>query len=107
MIDLIYGIYNNKVKIVGGYLSLWIIAPRAAEILTRVTYGFASEQVRTSTQALTNATLPYVQTLADAGWEASVKADEHLAMGVNMVEGRITCPGVAEAHGMELTPLKL
>lgn len=52
MIDLIYGIYNNKVKIVGGYLSLWIIAPRAAEILTRITYGFASEQVRTSAQAL-------------------------------------------------------
>ena len=52
MIDLIYGIWNNKVKIVGGYLSLWVVAPRAAEVLTRITYGFASEQVRTSAQAI-------------------------------------------------------
>ena len=52
MIDIIYGIWNNKVKIVGGYLSLWVIAPRAAELVTRITYGFASEQVRTSAQAL-------------------------------------------------------
>ena len=51
MIDLIYGIWNNKVKIVGGYLSLWVIAPRAAELITRLAYGFASEQVRTSAQA--------------------------------------------------------
>ena len=52
MIDLIYNIWNNKVKILGGYLTLWVVAPKAAEILTRVTYGFASEQVRTSTQAI-------------------------------------------------------
>ena len=52
MIDIIHGIWNNKVKIVGGYLGLWVIAPRAAELITRLTYGFASEQVRTSAQAL-------------------------------------------------------
>lgn len=52
MIDLIHGIWNNKVKIIGGYASLWVIAPRAAEILTRITYGFASEQIRTSATAL-------------------------------------------------------
>ncbi|KPK44365.1 MAG: alanine dehydrogenase [Planctomycetes bacterium SM23_25] len=62
---------------------------------------------RTSTQALTNATLPYVLQLAEAGWRAAAGADEHLARGVNMVEGRITCPGVAGAHGMKLTELKL
>ncbi|OPX23563.1 MAG: alanine dehydrogenase [Planctomycetales bacterium 4484_123] len=62
---------------------------------------------RTSTQALTNATLPYVVQLAAAGWRAAAKADEHLARGVNMIEGCITCPGVAEAHGMELAELKL
>ncbi len=62
---------------------------------------------RTSTQALTNATVPYVVQLARAGWEAAAAADPHLAAGVNMVEGRITCRGVAEAHGMELHKLKL
>jgi len=62
---------------------------------------------RTSTQALTNATLPYVRQLAATGWRAAAKADPHLAQGVNMVEGRITCPGVAEAHGLALHPLEL
>ncbi len=57
---------------------------------------------RTSTQALTNATLPYVLVLAESGWRAAAAADPHLAAGVNMVAGRITCPGVAEAHGMTL-----
>jgi len=52
MIDLIYGIWNNKVKIVSGYIGLWVVAPRAAELITRITYGFASEQVRTGTQAM-------------------------------------------------------
>lgn len=52
MIDLIYSIWNNKVQIVGGYVTLWVVTPKVAEILTRVVYGFASEQVRTSTQAL-------------------------------------------------------
>ncbi len=62
---------------------------------------------RTSTQALTNATLPYVEQLAESGWRAAAAADAHLAAGVNMVEGRIACPGVAEAHGMELAELRL
>ena len=61
---------------------------------------------RTSTQALTNATLPYAAQLARAGWRAAAKADPCLAGGVNMVEGHITCRGVAEAHGMELHRLK-
>jgi hypothetical protein len=52
MIDIIHGIWNNKLKIVGGYASLWVLAPRAAELITRLAYGFASEQVRTSAQAL-------------------------------------------------------
>lgn len=52
MIDIIHGIWNNKLKIIGGYASLWVIAPRGAELITRLAYGFASEQVRTSAQAL-------------------------------------------------------
>ncbi len=62
---------------------------------------------RTSTQALTNATQPYVRQLAGLRWRAAARANPHLAAGVNMVEGRVTCPGVAEAHGMELHDLEL
>jgi len=62
---------------------------------------------RTSTQALTNATCPFALRLANLGWRAAARADEHLARGVNMVGGRITFAGVAEAHGMELAPLDL
>jgi alanine dehydrogenase len=61
---------------------------------------------RTSTLALANATLPYVQHLADAGWRKAADDDPHLAAGVNIVEGQITCPGVAEAHALKLSPLR-
>ena len=56
---------------------------------------------RTSTYALTNATLPYAVKLADGGWRKAVGADEGLAHGVNMVAGRITCQAVAESFGLE------
>ena len=62
---------------------------------------------RTSTQALTNATLPYVLQLADATWQQAAAADPHLAAGINMVGGEVTCAGAAEAHGMKLARLKL
>ena len=62
---------------------------------------------RTSTQALANATLPYVRQLAGKGWRAAAHDDGHLAAGVNIVEGQIIHEGVAEAHGMELTELVL
>lgn len=55
----------------------------------------------TSTLALTNATLPYAIKLADMGWEAACRADAGLAKGLNIVDGKITFPGVAEAFGME------
>lgn len=58
---------------------------------------------RTSTFALTNATLPYAVRLAEKGWKAACAADKALAMGVNMVDGKVTCPGVAEAFGLPLT----
>ncbi|TDD59973.1 alanine dehydrogenase [Kribbella antibiotica] len=56
----------------------------------------------TSTRALTNATLPYLTTLADQGWEAATQQDPALAKGLNTVAGRITNAGVAEAFGLEL-----
>ncbi|MCC7292334.1 MAG: alanine dehydrogenase [Phycisphaerales bacterium] len=55
---------------------------------------------RTSTFALTNATLPYVLKLADLGYKAACKADAGLAGGVNMEDGRLTNQAVAEAFGM-------
>jgi alanine dehydrogenase len=59
----------------------------------------------TSTMALTNATLPYVVALADRGLRAAVEADPALAAGVNVANGRIVRPEVADAHGMAPTPL--
>jgi alanine dehydrogenase len=57
---------------------------------------------RTSTLALTNATFPYLRTLADKGWKQACKDDKALRLGVNMVGGKVTYPGVAEAFGMTL-----
>jgi len=59
----------------------------------------------TSTMALTNATLAYAATLADHGWQAAAKADPGVAAGLNVVNGKVTYQGVAEAFGMEFTPV--
>ena len=59
----------------------------------------------TSTKALTNATLPYVEAIADHGLRAAVAADPALAKGVNVLAGKVTYEAVAEAHGLEYTPL--
>jgi alanine dehydrogenase len=60
---------------------------------------------RTSTIGLSNATLPYGLLLADLGLTEAVAEDPELALGVNVLEGRVTHPGVAEAFDMEYTPL--
>jgi alanine dehydrogenase len=60
----------------------------------------------TSTRALTNATLPYVEAIADQGLRAAVAADPSLAKGVNVLAGRVTYEAVADAHGFEYTPLE-
>jgi alanine dehydrogenase len=54
---------------------------------------------RTSTLALTNATLPYVRALADLGWRAAFKRDAGLAAGLNVYAGEITHEAVARALG--------
>ena len=61
----------------------------------------------TSTLALTNATLPYALRIADLGWKEACRQDPGLANGVNMVDGKITFKAVAEAFGLEYTPLEL
>ncbi|MCD7977065.1 MAG: alanine dehydrogenase [Tannerellaceae bacterium] len=52
---------------------------------------------QTSTLALTNATLPYVLKLAEKGWEQACSEDKGLSLGLNVVDGKIVYPGVAEA----------
>jgi alanine dehydrogenase len=59
----------------------------------------------TSTKALTNVTLPYVEAIANRGFRAAVEDDAALARGVNVVDGKITYAAVAEAHGLPYTPL--
>lgn len=59
----------------------------------------------TSTLALTNTTLPYIVRLASEGVEKAIRADSGLAKGVNVMNGRITCQGVADAHGLRFTPV--
>jgi alanine dehydrogenase len=60
---------------------------------------------RTSTLALTNATLPYARALADLGWQAALKRDPGLAAGLNVHAGEITHEAVARALGLEARPL--
>jgi alanine dehydrogenase len=57
---------------------------------------------RTSTQALNNATLPYVLALAGHGWQRAVAEDEGLRAGLNVHAGNITHPAVAQALGKPL-----
>lgn len=60
---------------------------------------------RTSTYALSNATLPYVVRLANKGFANAVKEDQALARGVNLHKGNITCSAVAESFGMKYRAL--
>jgi len=57
---------------------------------------------RTSTLALTNATFPYAKRLSKLGWKQACKQDPALALGLNVVEGKVVYPGVAEAFGLSL-----
>jgi alanine dehydrogenase len=60
----------------------------------------------TSTKALTNATLPYVEAIANYGLAEAVARDGALARGVNVVEGSVTYEAVADAHGLDYRPLE-
>jgi alanine dehydrogenase len=59
----------------------------------------------TSTYALTNVTLPYVELIADHGIREAIALSRPLARGVNVFEGKLTYEAVAEAHGLEYSPL--
>jgi alanine dehydrogenase len=60
----------------------------------------------TSTKALTNATLPYVEAIAEHGLREAVAGDPALAKGVNVLEGKVTYEAVADAHNLDYTPLE-
>ena len=59
----------------------------------------------TSTTALTNATLPYVEAIADLGLANALARDPGLACGVSVFDGKVTYRAVAESHELEYTPL--
>lgn len=59
----------------------------------------------TSTIALTNATLKYVFELADKGWEKACKEDPEIKAGLNVVKGKVVYKSVAEAFGLDYTPV--
>ncbi len=60
---------------------------------------------RTSTLALTNATLPHVLTLAAKGWKQALTDDPHLRNGLNVAEGKLVLPEVAQAQGKVAWPV--
>lgn len=61
---------------------------------------------KTSTMALTNATLPYAVEIANKGWKKAMKENPEIEKGANVIKGAITFKGVAEAFGLEFTPIE-
>ena len=61
---------------------------------------------RTSTLALTNATFPYAKRLSKLGWKQACHQDPALALGLNVVEGKVAYPGVAQAFALPLVDPK-
>ena len=60
---------------------------------------------RTSTFALNNVTLPFTLAIADKGWRQALQDDHHLAAGLNVALGKVTCQPVASAQGLDYTPV--
>ena len=60
---------------------------------------------KTSTLALTNATLPYAVEIANKGWKKTMQENPEIKLGANVVKGKVTYEGVAEAFGLEFTPI--
>ena len=61
---------------------------------------------QTSTIALTNATLPFVLEIAGKGWRAAALTSAAIKRGVNIVEGKVTYKSIAEANGVDHTPIE-
>ncbi len=61
---------------------------------------------RTSTLALTNATLPYAVEIANRGWTRSMQENPEIKYGANVINGKVTYEAVAEAFGLDYTPIE-
>jgi len=61
---------------------------------------------RTSTMALTNATLPYALQIANKGWQRAIQENKEIKLGANIVDGKVTYNAVAEAFDLEYTPIE-
>ena len=61
---------------------------------------------RTSTRALTNATLPYVLQIANKGWKKAMQESREIKLGANIIKGKVTYKAVAEAFDLDYTPVE-
>jgi len=60
---------------------------------------------KTSTIALTNATLPYAVEIANKGWRRAMQESDEIKPGTNIINGKVTYQAVADAFGLEYTPV--
>ena len=60
---------------------------------------------RTSTVALTNATLPYALEIANKGWKRAMLENNEIKLGANVINGHVTYQAVADAFGLEYTDI--
>ncbi len=60
---------------------------------------------KTSTMALTNATLPYAVQIANHGWKKAMQQNNEIKLGANVVQGKVTYKGVSDAFDMDYTPI--
>jgi alanine dehydrogenase len=60
---------------------------------------------KTSTIALTNATLPYAVQIANKGWQGAMRENPEIKLGANVMNGKVTYQAVAETFGLEYTPI--
>jgi alanine dehydrogenase len=61
---------------------------------------------RTSTRALTNATLPYAVEIANKGWKKAMQENKEIKLGANVIKGQVTYKAVAEAFDLDYTPVE-
>ena len=61
---------------------------------------------RTSTRALTNATLPYAIEIANKGWKKAMQDNKEIKLGANVIKGQVTFRAVAEAFDLDYTPVE-
>lgn len=74
---------------------------RVHDALLYCVTNMASAVPQTSTRALTNATLPYIESIADWGWRLAMQQDPALTSGLNVWQGQVTNHGVAEAFDLD------